>query len=336
MYKYIKAFWSNISFAQKTLLIYFIVLFFIDIAIYFDFYLRTNGQFPDIVGNWTPLSAFMSLSVILLSLAEIDNILNQDILVSIFIAWLISIPILLLVRYFYFKVKQNTTKGSKVTGMWITIKMNFLPILGAPAAFITVVTYLLLWDRAIIYHDPLGYYYLAMMVSVPVLLFFYAIGFVLFASRQILAISATEIFTNIYFYHLIGFLSLSAFWGEQTFFLIIILSFLSIVFNLSYSKSLSLSQLRPWFSQHTKFLLGLFALVAFIFPISAVIFIAKTIPEPPTPFELRAQTMSCQTYDDCKAFNCTGYNVGAWFCDSDGYPRCDLEKKTCGCSVGCL
>src|SRR5947209_4547734 len=113
----LKAIWSERNFAQKTLLIYGLVLFVIYHAIYVSAVWSANGCVPDVVGCHKPIEFYALLVFVLLALslydidvvvsnhAEIGNLFMQNILMDCFVLWLIAIPVFLLVRYVYQNAK---------------------------------------------------------------------------------------------------------------------------------------------------------------------------------------------------------------------------------------
>lgn len=211
-----------------------------------------------------------------------------------------------------------------------------LVVIGTVSAIYSALSYTLIWDGAIIYHEPFGYYIFALFPAL-IITFLYPVGFfvslTLHEARPARSVSSEEIVTNVFLYSLFAFLLFNFLWGTNI--IAFLLTTISLAAGLSSTYAAPESRIFAWAQAHGIFRIG-FYFFALILPISILTGMRVFVPEPKTPFELRGEILSCQNNEDCANFNCTGYNMGRWYCDTNGYPKCDLEKKICGCTVGCL
>lgn len=106
-----KQWWHARSFIYKLVIIYLLGLFLLGNLNYINEYIQTKGQFPDVVGNWSPIGAYLIAPLLLIALAfydfnvltwkraEIDVVLSQDILLKLFVLWLFLIPSIILATF---------------------------------------------------------------------------------------------------------------------------------------------------------------------------------------------------------------------------------------------
>jgi hypothetical protein len=104
----IERWWIGRSFISKLLITYIIGLFLLGNANYVNEFVQTQGQFPDIVGNWSPIGAYLITPFFLLSWvlydvgqiigshAEMDVVLHQSLWIKLFVLWFFLIPIVIL------------------------------------------------------------------------------------------------------------------------------------------------------------------------------------------------------------------------------------------------
>lgn len=209
-------------------------------------------------------------------------------------------------------------------------------ILAGPLAAFTFVSIGMLLNRAVVFHQPSGLYFFTLYPVVILSFIYWGIFLIFELVSKIKHSSDIGLVLNCYLFHLIGFVVFIVFWAEQMFAFFASTLVLSILFLFTHFKLKDRISFEEWKTKNNKMLWSIFFFVTFILPAVALIFVRVVLPEPRSPFEERNEIVSCSSEDDCKNFNCTGFNTGAWYCDTDGYPRCDFERSQCTCRVGCL
>ena len=115
------------SFISKLLITYIIGLFLLSNINYLKEFIQTQGRFPDVAGNWSPMGACLITPLLLIAVAfcnldvltwnhvELDMLIREDLGLKLFVLWFFLVPIFIIVTLIW-KAFQYVFRARRDTG----------------------------------------------------------------------------------------------------------------------------------------------------------------------------------------------------------------------------